>query len=266
MGEHLKNKAEYIEDDLREHIVTFRTEADVAYFVNLGDIHWGLCNKELFIGTFKYLMSIPNLYVGIGGDAGNGATRVSKSDPLEEWSTGDNQIYELAELMKPYSDRILYIIEGNHWAGRVKHEVYFTPEKMLATLLGKPELYKEEFCFLYFNVGKNCFVHFVQHMSPKKDGVWDWINADVTWREHHHQKYVKEKVIIEHNKFEKIPVPKIVYEVWCGTFQGYPSYAKYKGYRVGISGCYICEMHKKRSMKDLFLWTDDEFYRLMEKS
>lgn len=258
----MKRKETYIQEDLKKHIVTFRTGADVAYFVNLGDIHWGLCNRELFEKTFNYLMTIPNLYVGIGGDAGNGATKLGKSDVTEEWSVGDKQVYDLAEILKPHADRILYIIEGNHWAGRRKHDVYFTPEKMLATLIGKPEIYKEEFCFLYFNVGKNCFVHFVQHQSPKRDGVWDWINADVTWREHHHQRYIKEKVIIEHNKFEKMPVPKTVYEVWSGTFQIYPSYAKEHGYRVGVPGCYICEMHKKRNKKDLFLWTDEEFYRI----
>ena len=73
-------------------------------------------------------MSIPNLYVGIGGDAGNGATKLGKSDVTEEWSIGDKQVYELAEILKPYADRVLYIIEGNHWAGRRKHDVYFTPE------------------------------------------------------------------------------------------------------------------------------------------
>lgn len=266
VGEFLKRKEFYIQEELKDHIVKFRTDADVAYFVNLGDIHWGLCNKELFEKTFKFLMSIPNLYVGIGGDAGNGATKLGKSDVTEEWSVGDKQVYDLAEILKPFADRVLYIIEGNHWAGRRKHEVYFTPEKMLATLIGKPEIYKEEFCFLYFNVGKNCFVHFVQHMSPKRDGVWDWINADVTWREHHHQRYSKERVVIEHNKFEKIPIPKICYEVWGGTFQVYPSYAKERGYRVGVPGCYVCEMRKSNKKKDLFLWTDDEFIRIMEKS
>ena len=262
----MKRKEFYIQEELKDHIVKFRVDSEVAYFVNLGDIHWGLCNRELFEKTFKFLMSIPNLYVGIGGDAGNGATKLGKSDVTEEWSVGDKQVYDLAEILKPYADRLLYIIEGNHWAGRRKHEFYFTAEKMLATLIGKPEIYKEEFCFLYFNVGKNCFVHFVQHMSPKKDGVWDWINADVTWREHHHQRYSKERVVIEHNKFEKIPVPKICYEVWGGTFQVYPSYAKEHGYRVGVPGCYVCEMRKSNKKKDLFLWTDDEFVRIMEKS
>ena len=261
----MKRKEFYIQEELKDHIVKFRVDSEVAYFVNLGDIHWGLCNRELFEKTFKFLMSIPNLYVGIGGDAGNGATKLGKSDVTEEWSVGDKQVYDLAEILKPYADRILYIIEGNHWAGRRKHEVYFTPEKMLATLIGKPEIYKEEFCFLYFNVGKNCFVHFVQHMSPKRDGVWDWINADVTWREHHHQRYSKERVVIEHNKFEKIPVPKICYEVWGGTFQVYPSYAKEHGYRVGVPGCYVCEMRKSNKKKDLFLLIDDEFVRIMEK-
>ena len=144
----MKRKEFYIQEELKDHIVKFRVDSEVAYFVNLGDIHWGLCNRELFEKTFKFLMSIPNLYVGIGGDAGNGATKLGKSDVTEEWSVGDKQVYDLAEILKPYADRILYIIEGNHWAGRRKHEVYFTLEKMLATLIGKPEIYKEEFCFL----------------------------------------------------------------------------------------------------------------------
>lgn len=210
----MKRKEDIIFEDLRKHIVTFRTDEEVAYFTNLSDIHWGLCNRELFIETFNYLMSIPNMYVGIGGDAGNGATKLSKSDVTEEWSIGDRQVYELAEIMKPYADRILYIIDGNHWAGRRKHDSYFTPELMLATLIGKPEIYMAEFCFLYFNVGSNCYIHFVQHQAPKRDGVWDWINATVIWREHHHQRYKKERVVIEHNKFTKEPRPEITYEVW----------------------------------------------------
>ncbi len=256
------NKELILNNELKQHIATFRTNQEVAYFVNLGDIHWGLCHKELFEKTFEYLMSVPNLYVGIGGDFANGATKLSKSDVTEEWSVGDNQIYEMAEILKPYADRILYIIEGNHMAGRRKHEVYFTPEKMLATLIGKPELYKGEMCFLYFNVGKNCYVHFVQHQSPKREGVWDWVNADVTWREHHHLKYYKERVVIEHNKFEKFPVPRVCYEVWCGTFQGWATYAKERGYRLGTLGCYICEMHSGK--RKMFLWDDDQFRHLMK--
>lgn len=258
-------KEQYIQEELKNNIAVFRTDADVAYFVNLCDIHYGYCNKELFERTFKWLMSIPNLYIGIGGDVGNGATKLGKSDVAEEWCVGDEQIYEMAEILKPYADRVLFIIEGNHLAGRRKHDSYFTPEKMLATLIGRPEIYREEMCFLYFNVGKNCYVHFAQHVSPKREGVWDWVNADVTWREHHHQRYKKERVVIEHNKFEKIPTVKISYEVWGGTFQVYPSYAKEHGYRVGIPGCYVCEMHNDTHKKSLYLWTDEEFKRIMSK-
>lgn len=258
----MKDKIGCIYDSIKNNVVSFRCKSEVAYFTNLADIHWGACDAELFIGTFTYLMSIPNLYVGIGGDAGNGATKSSKSDVVEEWSVGDKQVYDLAEIMKPYADRILYIIDGNHWAGRRKHESYFTPEKMLAVLIGKPEIYKEEFVILYFNVNKNCYVHFAQHMSPKKEGVWDWVGADVTWREHHHLNYKKEKIVIEHNKFAKKPIPKKVYEVYSGTFQIYPSYAKYHGYRVGISGCFISEMSGSRN-KNIFIWSDEEFFKIM---
>lgn len=258
----LKSKEDILYDELKEHIVKFRTNDDVAYFTNICDIHWGLCNKELFLETFNYLMSIPNMYVGIGGDVANGATRISKSDPMEEWSSGDKQIYEIAEVLKPYADRILYIIEGNHSAGRLKHEVYFTPEQMLATLIGKPEIYKREMCFLYFNVGKNCYIHFTQHSSPKREDVWGWVNADVTWREHVHLHYVKDKVVIEHNKFTKQPRPKICYEIYGGTFQIYPAYAKEKGYRMGSVGCFVTEMHNKD--RKLYVWSDDQLKRLMK--
>lgn len=59
-------------------------------------------------------------------------------------------------------------------------------------------------------------------------------------------------------------MPKICYEVWSGTFQVYPAYAKERGFRVGIPGCYICEMRKNAKKKDLFLWTDDEFKHIMD--
>ena len=79
----MKRKEFYIQEELKDHIVKFRVDSEVAYFVNLGDIHWGSCNRELFEKTFKFFMSIPNLYVGIGGDAGNGATKLGKSDVTE---------------------------------------------------------------------------------------------------------------------------------------------------------------------------------------
>ena len=43
----LKSKEDIIFDDLKNHVVTFRTDDEVAYFTNLSDIHWGLCNKDL---------------------------------------------------------------------------------------------------------------------------------------------------------------------------------------------------------------------------
>ena len=47
-GNCLKRKTDYIQEELRDHIATIRVDSEVAYFVNLGDIHWGLCNRELF--------------------------------------------------------------------------------------------------------------------------------------------------------------------------------------------------------------------------
>lgn len=233
-----------------EHISTIRVNDEYAYFTNLSDIHYGLNEKEYFLQSLEKLMKIPNLYISIGGDAGNGGTRISKSDPMEEYSSGEKQVYELAEILKPYADRIVSIHEGNHWAGRLKHEVYFTPEKMLATLIGKPDAYKGEQSLIYFNVGKACYVHFAQHSSPKRYQHFAYLNADVVWREHHHQKEYKESLILEHNKFTKKPIVKNVFEIWNGTFQVAPTYAKEKGYKLSPLGFYVVKMGKdKRDLK-----------------
>jgi regulator of replication initiation timing len=245
--------------------VEVRVESPSAYFVNLADLHYGLNHRKLFLKNLDFLKSIPNLYFGLGGDAGNGITRYSKGNPLEEWASGSKQLYALAEDLQSLVDenRLLYIIKGNHLAGRMENETFHTPEELLAWLLGKPELYKGSQAIVYFNVNNNCYVHFAQHKSPKRQGVFDWVNADVIWREHFHENGYQRKLVMEHNKYVKKPIIKEVYEVQSGHWQILPEYQMECGIRPTPAGCWIAEMSGEK--RKLFIWDNEQLAHMNTK-
>lgn len=253
------------EEDLSRNVAVQRVNAPVAYHVNLADLHYGLNDRGLFRENLDFLLSIPNLYFGIGGDCGNGASKISKGNPLEEWASGDKQLYAIAEDLKPAVDanRLLYIIEGNHLAGRYKDTTFHTPEELLAYILGKPSLFKGEQCFLYFNVNKNLYVHYIHHYNTKQPDYFQWINADVTWREHIHQNAVTRKITLDHNKYTKKPIVKVNLDVQSGHWQILPSYIKIKGIRPTPPGCYIVEMGGLE--RKLFAWDNEQFYHMVSK-
>lgn len=251
--------------EFHKSVATVRVDSPNAYFVNLADLHYGLNHRGLVRQWLDFLFGIPNLYIGLGGDAGNGVTRASKGNPLEEWASGSKQIYALAEDLKPWvsSDRLKYIIKGNHWAGRLEDDTFHTPEELLAWILGKPELYKGSQAIVYFNVNKNCYVHFAQHKSPKKKDHFAWVNADVTWREHHHQKGYDEYFVMEHNKYAKHPIIKPVYEVNSGHWQILPKYTADAGLRPSPGGCLITEMSGEK--RNIHVWTNDQLYHMVKR-
>jgi hypothetical protein len=254
-----------MEEVYRNSVVEVRVDAPSAYFVNLADIHHGLNHRELFRQNLNFLLSIPNLYFGLGGDSGNGITRFSKGNPLEEWASGSKQLYALAEDLEPVvsEDRLLYIIKGNHLAGRMENETFHTPEELLAWLLGKPTLYKGAQAIVYFNVKSNCYVHFVEHKAPKRAGIFDWVNADVTWREHFHDNGYLRKLVMEHNKYAKKPIIKEVLEIQSGHWQILPNYQMESGIRPTVPGCWIVEMGGDE--RKLFPWSNEQLIHMYDR-
>lgn len=258
-------KESLFEDVYSDSVAEIRVESPSAYFVNLADLHYGLNHRKYFTQYLDFMYKIPNLYIGIGGDAGNGVTRTSKGSPLEEWESGSKQLYALAEDLKPWveSDRLAYIIKGNHLAGRMEHDTYHTPEELLAWILGKPELYKGSQAILYFNVNKNCYVHYTQHKSSKKEDHFAWVNADITWREHHHLNGYKQKMVMEHNKYAKKPIIKEVLEVNSGHWQVLPEYMKEFGIRPTFPGCWIIEMGGEKRF--IYPWSNEQLIHIYKR-
>lgn len=260
-------KEKLMSEAYAQHAVSLRVDAETAYFVNLADIHHGLNHRKYFIQNLNFMLGIPNLFFGIGGDAGNGVTRSSKGNPLEEWASGDKQLFALAEDLKPAAEagRIAYIIDGNHWAGRQKDETFHTPEALLAYLLGQPDLYKGSQAILYFNVNKNCYVHYACHKAPRADNAMDWITADVTWREHIHRHHYIPQLVIEHNKYTKKPICKEVFQVQSGHWQILPYYVAASGMRPTFPGCWITEMGGIHNQRHLQVYSNDQFVHMMER-
>jgi hypothetical protein len=169
----LTSKEKLFDQSYQQHAVEHRVFGSRAFFANIPDIHHGLNHRALVQEAVGFFLSVPDLYIGIGGDSGNHSSKASKGNQAEEYACGDLQMEMLAEDLRPLAEagRILYIIEGNHGAGRTIDTHNHSPEKYLATLLyGKDyeRVFKKEMAFVYFNVNKNCYVHYATHEGRKR--------------------------------------------------------------------------------------------------
>ena len=80
------------------------------------------------------------------------------------------------------------------------------------------------------------------HKGNRKEHGYDYFNADVTWMEHFHKPSAKPKIVVEHNKYAKKPMVKECWDIYNGSFQLNPNYAKQAGFRPYLPGFFITEM------------------------
>lgn len=263
----LPKKEKLIEEALERHIKAIRVNADVAWLAVLSDIHQGANNRDYFKWMVDVIMQIPNCYVVVGGDSTNSVTRNSKGNIRDEWAHGDEQILTLADDIKPLidADRVIGIMGSGNHAARVVDEAFISPEMLLACMVGRRDLFLGEIALLYFNARKNCYVHGIVHQGAKRADYFDYMRCDVLWREHFHLNKVEPKLVIDHNRFTKKPVVRTTYEIWNGSYQGYPDYAKFKGYRPQALGSYIVEMSGVKEGRDIKVWSDVDLISAINK-
>ena len=120
-------------------VVNVDIPEDHGYLIPLGDLHRGdrhLTDRGLnkLKGYMDWVMERKNAFIFLMGDILNVASRHSKTNPFES----DSDEYQKAvELFRPYKERIVGAITGNH-EQRMYKDYGFNPLQPFCTELGIP--------------------------------------------------------------------------------------------------------------------------------
>lgn len=258
------NKEKMLSDKLIKNTFNIRIDSDRIFLVTLSDLHVGLGEKNYIQEIINFILSVPNMYVILGGDAVNNTTRTSKGNVLEEYATGQEQINILVDYLKPLTkdNRLIAICGGGNHEQRSYNDCYISIPEMIATLLGVPNLYVDDMAIGYINVKDVCYMYGVIHKHRKTQNYYEHLNMDILVMEHTHELNFKEKLVLEHNKFAKKTTVKTVYELDNGSALALPSYAKFNGYRPLTIGCYIAELSGRK--RDITIWKDIDLFKAIE--
>ena len=123
--------------------------------VCISDSHIGdpYANEQELMKQIRYVEDTPNCYAIINGDIMNNATKSSVSDSYNETLSPMEQIVKAVMLLKPISDKILAITQGNH-ERRTAKESGVDLMKIIAMELGLLDKYSEGMAYLFIRLGE----------------------------------------------------------------------------------------------------------------
>ena len=254
------NKEQIASEKLNSHLFTHRINADKAFIVVLSDIHEGINHRAYFKSIIDFILTIPNCYVIIGGDSINASIRGSKGNTTEEWSSGDKQIYDLVDDLKPLVDdnRIIAIGEDGNHNDRIYNDAYISVNKMIAILLGIREKYTGNMCIGMINVNKGCYTLSIIHKNRKTNNYYEYQRVDLLIKEHWHDLKYECKAVFDFNKTAKTISLVPTYEIYNGSFLNLPDYGMKAGYRPQFMGTYFIELSGKD--RNISIWEDNKLY------
>lgn len=255
------NKEEILSSALNRHLFNKRINADKAFLVVLSDIHEGANDRNYFKSIIDFILSIENCYVIIGGDTTNSTTKRSKGNSTEEWSSGDDQFYSLVEDLKPLveENRIIAIAESGNHGDRLYQDAFISANKMLACLLGIPQLYTGNMCLGFINIGKICYTISVIHKHRKTKNYYEFARVDILIKEHFHELNYEQKLVYEWNKYNKSISTISTYEINNGSFLNLPAYSMKANYRPQLMGSYFILLDGKQRHIQPFIDKDLEY-------
>lgn len=116
---------------------------DHGYVIPISDLHYGdkaftANSLRVLKGNLDWVAERPNARIVLVGDIFNGATRDSKTSPFEQPSS---EFKEVVELFRPYADKIVTAIDGNH-ENRLEDFANFSMMNALCIALGIPYSHK----------------------------------------------------------------------------------------------------------------------------
>ena len=242
------DKEAILSNNINQHVFNFRCDTDKAFIIVLSDIHEGMNDREYFRDMVSFILSIKDCYVIVGGDSENNTTKSSRGNTTEEWCSGDKQIYNLVEDLKPLVDagRIIAIGEDGNHNSRIYNETFISPNKMLAVLLGIPDKYTGNMCLGILDIGKISYTLSVVHKNRKTANYYEYSRVDMLIREHWHDLKYETKTCYEWNKYNKSVSAISTYDIYNGSFLNAPEYAKKANYRPQFMGSYFIILDGKK--------------------
>ena len=137
-----------------EMIVKHFPEREDITIIPLSDVHLGAaeCMEQRFIKFIQSIADKPNVYVILGGDLINNATRSSVSNIFEERYRPADQKKMMAKILEPIKDKILCAVGGNH-ERRSGKDADDSPVYDILCKIDREEVYRENMAFLKIQMG-----------------------------------------------------------------------------------------------------------------
>lgn len=124
--------------------------------IPLADVHLGAkeCMEKEFFSFLDMVKNTPDIYLVLGGDLINNATKNSVSNVFEDRYRPSEQKKMMAKLLDPVKDRILCGVPGNHEA-RSGKDADDDPLYDIMCKMDIEDRYRENIAFVRIRMGEN---------------------------------------------------------------------------------------------------------------
>lgn len=220
------------------------------------DMHVGSAQfDERKWNEFEKLINEPRNYVIFAGDQMEYATARSKSNIYETTMHPREVKRWWIDRMKPYKDKVLCIIDGNHEYNRASRDADAYPLYDIAYSLEIEDRYRSEAAFVDVNVGKWTAkghhgepVQYVFRVNHKAQNLVNYGTADgiegidVFVSGHTHKPSDKPLGKLVYNRNNRSIYERTVENIVCGSFLMYGGYGERGGMRPTSQKLYYVEL------------------------
>lgn len=139
--------------DFEMIIHKFPKREDIT-IIPIADVHLGAreCMEQEFIKFIDTIKDKPNVYLVLGGDLINNATRSSVTNIFEETMRPADQKKMMAKILAPVAHKILAAVSGNH-ERRSGKDADDDPTYDILCKIDREDVYRENMAFVKFQFG-----------------------------------------------------------------------------------------------------------------
>jgi predicted phosphodiesterase len=139
--------------DFNMIIHKFPEREDIT-IIPIADVHLGAreCMEQEFIKFIDSIKDKPNVYLVLGGDLINNATRSSVTNIFEEIMRPADQKKEMSKILAPVAHKILAAVSGNH-ERRSGKDADDDPTYDILCKIDREDVYRENMAFVKFQFG-----------------------------------------------------------------------------------------------------------------